>query len=712
MTPPQRRPTLCLNMIVKNESNIILRLLETVAPWIDSYCICDTGSTDNTEEVIQTFFESRQLPGRIYKEPFRDFGYNRSHALHECERSMRDSGLADYVLLLDADMKLWVNTDVFPNKDKLCQALVGHDAIRLLQGSDQFHYINTRIVKTGIGATYWGVTHEFLQLPSKTDVTKTTFRESDMFVVDIGDGGAKADKFERDIRLLRQGLLENPDNVRYTFYLANSLRDAGHTTEAIDMYEKRIALGGWNEEVWCSYYAMGQCHMRNKEYRLAIYAWMQAYQCFPERLENLYEVVHFYRENSQYHLAYAYYSLAKKNYKKHGNYKDKVYLFMQRDVYEYKLEYEMTVMGYYCNPDDLDVANLSMQVLSHPALTARLQRNILSNYKFYSPALTKLVAPPLLSSSPSFANFVEVVHPQIQRHNPDGFFPSTPTFILGKNNVVTLIVRFVNYNYTNGGPAITWQKHIESRNLWMELTFDDQSASWAVTNTPAFLDYDRSMDARFVGVEDVRLFACGDSGVLQYTSNRVFPDGRRAVENGTLSNNSGATAAVVSLASTGILTTDRKCEKNWVWATDTHMVYEWFPLTLGIPSPATGKLEITHTLNTIPAWFQHVRGSSNGVRMSTSTSNDEIWFLCHAVSFESRRFYYHLVVVLDATTFGFLRTTRLFTFERSNIEFALGFQYDAPSDCFWIGYSVMDRTTQFLAISRSRLEDLMTTTTT
>ena len=32
-------PTLCLNMIVKNESKIITRLLESVLPVIDSYCI-------------------------------------------------------------------------------------------------------------------------------------------------------------------------------------------------------------------------------------------------------------------------------------------------------------------------------------------------------------------------------------------------------------------------------------------------------------------------------------------------------------------------------------------------------------------------------------------------------------------------------------------------------------------------------------------------
>jgi hypothetical protein len=37
-------PKVCLNMIVKNESKVILRLLNSILPLIDGYCICDTGS--------------------------------------------------------------------------------------------------------------------------------------------------------------------------------------------------------------------------------------------------------------------------------------------------------------------------------------------------------------------------------------------------------------------------------------------------------------------------------------------------------------------------------------------------------------------------------------------------------------------------------------------------------------------------------------------
>jgi len=47
-----KKPTVCLNMIVKNESEVITRCLKSVLPLIDYWVISDTGSTDGTQKII------------------------------------------------------------------------------------------------------------------------------------------------------------------------------------------------------------------------------------------------------------------------------------------------------------------------------------------------------------------------------------------------------------------------------------------------------------------------------------------------------------------------------------------------------------------------------------------------------------------------------------------------------------------------------------
>ena len=92
-------PKLCLNMIVKNESHIIKnkldRLLKKVD--IDYYVICDTGSDDNTKEIIKSFFDNKNIEGEIFDHKWKDFGTNRTLALTAA------FGKSQYILIFDAD---------------------------------------------------------------------------------------------------------------------------------------------------------------------------------------------------------------------------------------------------------------------------------------------------------------------------------------------------------------------------------------------------------------------------------------------------------------------------------------------------------------------------------------------------------------------------------------------------------------------------------
>ena len=92
-------PTVLLNMIVKNEAHVIVQTLTNLYEKIkfNYYVISDTGSTDNTKELIKNFFDSKSVKGEIFDDEWKDFGHNRTKALeHAYDKS-------DFLFVFDAD---------------------------------------------------------------------------------------------------------------------------------------------------------------------------------------------------------------------------------------------------------------------------------------------------------------------------------------------------------------------------------------------------------------------------------------------------------------------------------------------------------------------------------------------------------------------------------------------------------------------------------
>ena len=53
--------TVALCMIVKDEELVIRRALESVKHLVDYICVCDTGSSDDTKNVIERFLEEEKI---------------------------------------------------------------------------------------------------------------------------------------------------------------------------------------------------------------------------------------------------------------------------------------------------------------------------------------------------------------------------------------------------------------------------------------------------------------------------------------------------------------------------------------------------------------------------------------------------------------------------------------------------------------------------
>ena len=703
-------PRICLNMIVKNESKVIQRLLDSVVDSIDTYCICDTGSTDNTVELIQTYFQQKNIPGIVIYESFRDFGYNRSFALEAC-----NAVPAEYILLLDADMVFWKNPD--PNFS-LKKALneTNNDAYYIFQGNDTYYYKNIRIVRNNLGFKYWGVTHEYVQHPPNTKTCQ--LGKPTVFIKDIGDGGAKTDKFLRDIRLLEKGLEDLPNNDRYLFYLANSYKDSNQYEKAIENYQKRIDVGGWIEEIWHSYYSMGKCWKQMGNMNNAIIAWMNGFQAYPNRIENLFEIIEHYRYEGKNQLSYWFYCIADRMRKDHP---EREYLFMQKDIYDYRLDYELSILGYYVNLDNHDLKLVSMKVLSNPFVVNSTITNVFSNYKFYTEKAVDYDTKWWQQNK--LGDVLSTIGLNTLRENPC-FVSSTPSFVFISDKKMMVNVRLVNYKITeNGGYENPGTIH--TINV-VAILLQNQANEWVIVKETV-LDYDKSMDNRYIGLEDIRLILVGDKNnyKIYYSSNRGLED-YMVVEIGEIDIDEVVTNNDVFLE----IINQNKIEKNWVffptsaipevlddgenkekfWETKwkpLNMIYNWYPIISGKIVDEYVFEEIARD-TTVPPFFKHIRGSCNGIYMADV---NETWFLCHIVSYEDRRYYYHILVALDADTGKLKRYTRLFTLEKEKVEYVLGFERIPRTDDFLLGYSILDKETKYMSLSRQWFEDRFYTST-
>lgn len=356
-----------LNMIVKNESRIMERCLNSMQ-WVDGVVISDTGSTDNTVDLIQAWLRSHDKLGAVVRNEWKNFGHNRTEAWKEGRKWCLENGLdlsKVYFVLIDADM-------VFPAAT-LRNCIEQADLWDVRQQNPSIIYHNLRVIRASLDVICRCPTHEYYDILTK-NTTRKVYEE--VIIEDIGDGGAKSDKIERDIRLLKEGLVEEPKNCRYWFYLANTYRDAKDFTNAIMAYHQRIEVGGWYEETYCAHLYKGDCHLYLQQFKEAVAVWLDAYQIDPMRSEALWRLAVYYRTISKHHTAMLFIEKGMKLPQPI----DRV-LFVEKPVYDYQFLYEMSICGFYVN--DKPRGRLACQMLLQKTLPPEIRESVIRNMEFY-----------------------------------------------------------------------------------------------------------------------------------------------------------------------------------------------------------------------------------------------------------------------------------------------------------------------------------------
>lgn len=318
--------TVCLNMIVKDEKHCIKRALASVKPIIDKWVIVDTGSTDGTQAVIQEFLSD--IPGKLYEREWKNFADNRMEALNLAKDE------ADYILFIDADDELVFSKDFkMPDLDR--------DFYYIVLADRGVKYKRIQLINAKLNWEWKGVIHNYITL-SPGSKNFSTLKNVEIKRNYDGARSKDPEKFQKNAEILEGELKKDPNNKRYRFYLAESLRDAGKYGLAIENYEKRIKMGGWEEEIFWSMLQIAKLKERLKiPERDFLKDYYMAYLFRPSRIEPLYYIANRCRKNKNYLLGY----LAAKEGIEKRSYRD--ILFVEDWIYRYGLLLEFSLCAYW-----------------------------------------------------------------------------------------------------------------------------------------------------------------------------------------------------------------------------------------------------------------------------------------------------------------------------------------------------------------------------
>lgn len=639
--------TLCLNMIVRNETANLERCLTAVAGHIACWVIGDTGSTDGTRDFIRAFFARHEIPGELHSFPFENFEQARNEAL---TRAYASPLTYDYLLFADADMELVVEDPAFRTR-------LHAPGYRLIQraGSDLIYW-NTRLVKRGLGARYRGVTHEYLDVPGGVEELQGVWYK------DHASGANRIDKFERDIRLLTQALEHEPENVRTWFYLAQSYRDAGRTAEAADAYAKRAEMGGWDEEAWYARLQHARCLRSLGDDGGFLRQALAAFHQRPRRAEPLYDLARYYREHGMHEVSVL--------FSEPGlalPLPEQDVLFLENYVYTVGIREEFAIAAFYARyPARKDrghsVCNAIALDRDVPEASRALAR---SNLLFY--------IEPAGAILPSFTTRRVAFDP------PDGYRPMNPS-IACLGELIVMIQRSVNFTLTEDGRYETPDNGpVHTRNFLLSLDRDLNTLSATEILPPP--DLPEPAFGLVLGFEDARLFSRDGGLWCSATVRELTTEGWCEQVLARIDRRPGEPTRLMNWR---VMLPDgaKRHEKNWMPQVDgptLRFLYSCDPTRV---VDETGRT-ITETTPGIAA--DHFRGGSQLIAFSGG------WLaLIHEVHMDgSTRRYKHRFVWFDAM--NVLRTvTRQFFFQANGIEYAAGLAWHPDGKRLLISYGVGD----------------------
>ena len=300
------RPTIGLAMIVKNEEENLPRLIESVKDCFDQIVITDTGSTDNTREVI------KKLGCQINEFPWcNDFSKARNASFEPLT--------TDYICWMDADDVLEGREEFLTFRDEIMHLtdfwMVNYVYASHEDGTPACTFVRERVFKRSVNFKWRYFVHEGV-VP--VEGTKCNFIPSWRIRHKRTPGDLEKDR-SRNLNLFEK----NKDKIdaRMKFYYGKELFEANKHMDAVRQLEDVLASGDSMEAhdriLGMQYLAM--TYMALNQYEKATAIALTGVQLAPQRAEFFAIIGDSYLKLNQFQNAIPFFSAASKCYLPTGN---------------------------------------------------------------------------------------------------------------------------------------------------------------------------------------------------------------------------------------------------------------------------------------------------------------------------------------------------------------------------------------------------------
>lgn len=349
-----------LTQIMKNESHVAHRMLDSIKTIVDGICIIDTGSTDDSIEVVQKWGVDNEIETHVFKRDFDDFDKCRNFSFEKAREIFlnRDDGHIYYNFWLDFDETI----ELSPSFDK---SKVNKDLYMFTTYINTMKYTRNELCRLDKKFKFYGPVHEFIVSEEKS----ITSGLLDGLVVKVQmDGGSWkgniAQKYLTHAHRLESHISEDRKDPRWIFYTAQSYHDSSSIPDNMEENEERLRRSlkyyrervsrhdGYPEEIFYSQFRIGVIMKKMEEpWNLCLSEFLKAYSLDPIRCEPIKAIVDHYLSVGEYNNAYLFSKFAKITYHQKNPYPQRL-LFVDESLYSWKLLESHAAASFYTNRKD------------------------------------------------------------------------------------------------------------------------------------------------------------------------------------------------------------------------------------------------------------------------------------------------------------------------------------------------------------------------